>query len=125
ESGEVYLKVTDSQGCYDEDEIWINVLSKPELYIPDIFTPDYDNINDYFYVKAGRGIKSINNFYVFDRWGEKVYEKKNVRLNFPVDGWDGKFKGKEAAPGVYVYYFEVVLENGEIEKIAGDITLIR
>ena len=125
ESGKIYLKVTDSKGCYDDDDVWINVLSKPELYIPDIFTPDYDNINDYFYVKAGRGIKSIRNFYVFDRWGEKVYENKNMKLNVPEDGWDGKFKGKEAASGVYVYYFEVVLENGEIEKFAGDITLIR
>jgi gliding motility-associated-like protein len=125
ESGEIYLKVIDSLGCYDDDEIWINVLSKPQLYIPDIFSPDHDNINDYFYVKAGKGIKSINKLYIFDRWGERIYEKNDIKLNYPLDGWDGRFKGKDVAPGVYVYYIEYELENGEIEKITGDITLIR
>jgi len=125
DSGEIFLKVVDSKGCYDEDNVWIKVRTKPEIYIPDIFSPDYDNINDYFYVKAGKGVKAIRNFYIFDRWGEKIFEKSRVKLNSPVEGWDGKYRGQDVPPGVYVYYFELELENGEIERIAGDITLIR
>ncbi len=125
ESGEISLEVYDENGCYDEDAVWINVLSKPELYLPNIFSPNYDNINDYFYVKVGRGVKSIKNLSIYDRWGEKIFEKNDMELNVPTEGWDGKFKGKEAAQGVYVYFIELELENGELEKISGDLTLIR
>ncbi|HHH54330.1 MAG TPA: gliding motility-associated C-terminal domain-containing protein, partial [Bacteroidetes bacterium] len=125
ESIDISLKVFDINNCWDEDNLRIYVKNNPEIYIPDIFTPDYDNINDYFFVKAGKGIKSIKKFMIFDRWGEKVFEKNDMRLNVPIEGWDGKFKNKEAMEGVYVYYIEVELENGKIIKYSGDITLIR
>jgi len=41
------------------------------------------------------------------------------------EGWDGLFGNQAPVPGVYVYYMEVAFEGRPVEKIAGDITLIR
>ena len=40
-------------------------------------------------------------------------------------GWNGLINGEKALSGVYVYYIEVVSDDGEITKFSGDITLIR
>lgn len=124
-SMEISLKVEDVNGCSDEDALWIEVIGKPDVYIPNIFTPNGDGVNDYFYMKSGSGIKSISKLMIFDRWGEKVFEKKNLKQNVPNDGWNGKYKGKNVQAGVYVYQFILELENGLIENLSGDITILK
>lgn len=125
ESTLISLEVVDSNGCKGNDDIWISVLSKPDIYIPNIFTPDGDGNNDYFYIKTNNGVKSISEFKIFDRWGELLYQNYNIRLNVPIDGWDGKFNGTLVQNGVYVCYFKLELENGLFESFYTDLTLIK
>ncbi|MBK7094313.1 MAG: gliding motility-associated C-terminal domain-containing protein [Saprospiraceae bacterium] len=125
ESTLISLEVVDSNGCKGNDDIWISVLSKPDIYVPNIFTPDGDGNNDYFYIKANNGVKSISEFKIFDRWGELLYQNNNIRLNVPIDGWDGKFNGTLVQNGVYVCYFKLELENGLFESFYTDLTLIK
>ncbi len=49
----------------------------------------------------------VKEFAVFDRWGQKVFEAGNIPPNDPRHGWDGTYKGVEAAPGAYVYRVSV------------------
>jgi hypothetical protein len=44
------------------------------IYIPNTFIPDNDRYNEYF---SGSfiGVKSVE-IYVFNRWGEQIYESK-------------------------------------------------
>ena len=125
ESSYVSLEVIDSNGCRGDDDVWIRVLSKPDIYVPDIFTPDGDGVNDYYFIKIRSGVKSIREFKIFDRWGELLYSKSNVRLNVPVDGWDGKYNGKVVNNGVYICYIYLELENGKEEKFYSDLTLLK
>jgi gliding motility-associated-like protein len=125
ESTLISLEVIDSNGCKSDDAIWINVLSKPDVYVPNIFTPDGDGNNDYFYIKTNNGVRSVREFKIFDRWGELLYQKNNLRLNVPVDGWDGKFNGSVVQNGVYVCYCRLELENGLFESFYTDLTLIK
>jgi gliding motility-associated-like protein len=125
ESSLVSLEVIDSNGCRGYDDVWIRVLSKPDVYVPDIFTPDGDGVNDFFFIKTRSGVKSIREFKIFDRWGELLYSKSNVRLNVPVDGWDGKYNGKVVNNGVYICYIYLELENGKEEKFYSDLTLLK
>jgi gliding motility-associated-like protein len=94
------------------------VCGNPTIYIPNAFTPNVDGKNEKLYVR-GNNLISLN-FYVYDRWGELVFESHSVN-----DGWDGTFEGRPVDPDVYVYYFDGVCEGGAkyIEK--GNITLIR
>ena len=124
-STNISLMVVDSNGCVAEDKIWIKVKGKPDVYVPNIFTPDGDGLNDYFYIRTGSGVKNINRLMIYDNWGEKLFDKKNLRINVPIDGWNGKFKGRNVRSGVYVYVFELELEDDSIYRIAGDVTIIK
>lgn len=63
---------------------------------------------------------SILSFRIFDRWGDVVFETSEM----PVI-WNGWYKNKESNPGVYVYGLDLNRNDGEIEILSADITLIR
>jgi hypothetical protein len=43
----------------------------------------------------GKGVYTIKNFRIFNRWGEMVFEKTNFQANDANAGWDGTFKGQK------------------------------
>ncbi len=119
-----YLTVVDSNGCEASDSIRVVVDFEGRAYIPNAFTPNQDGINDVFYVLS-RCVVEVRLFRVFDRWGEKVFEKSNTPPNDPLYGWDGKFRGKDMNSDVFVYYIIVILTDGREQVYKGDVTLLR
>jgi gliding motility-associated-like protein len=117
-----YLTVEDAYGCTTTDTVTIWVVDviceEPYVYVPNAFSPNGDNINDYFNVST----QQANQIYlvVFDRWGEKVFETYDLQT-----GWDGTFRGKLCDPGVFVYYCEVICYNNAMYSKKGNVTLIR
>jgi gliding motility-associated-like protein len=65
------------------------------------------------------GVKELT-FYIYDRWGEKVFESTD-----PANGWDGTYKNKPMNSAVYVYYLKAVLIDGNTVDKKGNITLVR
>ena len=59
-------------------------ISESKLEMPNAFSPNGDGINDIY--KAKDGYQSLVEFhaYIFNRWGQKLFEWTN-----PADGWDG------------------------------------
>jgi gliding motility-associated-like protein len=111
--------------CYAEDNITIRVACDGSfLFVPNTFTPNGDGRNDYFYASA-QGLDVINLMRVYNRWGEKIFEARNIAPGVETSGWDGKYKNAELSPDVYVYYLEVYCANGETIFLKGDISLIR
>lgn len=101
-----------------------------DIYVPNIFTPDFgtDKLNSNFFISSTNGLSlNIKTFKVFNRWGELLFNKGNFIIDplHSFAGWNGIYKGKIAPSGVYVYYIEVLNDNGEISKFSGDVTLIR
>ncbi len=119
------LTTTTLQGCTSEEEVTINVDTSRDVYIPNAFTPNDDGINDVFMIFSDPGVLQIRNFVVYDRWGELVFDAKNVQTNNPAFGWDGTFKGKRLQPAVFVYYAEVEFFDGLIIEYKGDVTLVK
>ena len=121
------VNVIDINGCPGEDATYIVVNHDCGVYIPNAFSPNGDGINDYFYVAGSSSELMIKSFQIFDRWGAQVFEGcSNCPIEDPAYGWDGKFNGKAAASGVYVYAIEVaVLDQADPILFKGDITLIR
>jgi gliding motility-associated-like protein len=117
------LTVFDEYGCFTSDNIRITVDRRANVYIPDIFSPNGDGINDVFMIYADPGVKQILEFKIFDRWGELMFEDENFQPNDPLHGWDGVFRGKRCNPGVFVYYAYVEMINGEVVMLKGDVTL--
>lgn len=62
---------------------------------------------------------------MYDRWGTLMYEESGAPFNDLNKGWDSTFRGRPAAPGVYVWYMSVRLTNGEVMEKSGDVVLQR
>ena len=89
-----------------------------QVFVANAFTPNGDGKNDVVYVH-NENIKTLK-FYVYSQWGELLFMSQSQQK-----GWDGTFKGKPEPAGVYVYYVEITLTNGENVNKKGTITLLR
>jgi gliding motility-associated-like protein len=113
------------EGCTEKARVTVRVASNRKVFIPNVFTPNSDGNNDYFYPFTARNVNKINYMRIFNRWGEMVFETKDFQPNEQQSGWDGKHKGVNLAPDVYVYVLEVELKNGITEVYKGDVTLMK
>ncbi len=113
------VTATSAAGCKGEGFVKVKVYKGPELYVPTAFTPNGDGLNDRFY-PFPVGIKSINYFRVYNRWGQIMFNSTTL-----YQGWDGKYSGVLQPNGVYVYMAEGVDKNGNKITKKGTITLIK
>ncbi len=120
------LRVTqDSTGCVAEDQMTISVKTNRLVRIPNVFTPNGDGMNDMFTAYNLKAATGIDEMRIYDRWGELIYDAKDIPLGDPSKGWDGTFKGKKVLPGVYVYLFMIRFLDDKVIPYAGDITVLR
>jgi gliding motility-associated-like protein len=125
---DVTYKVTivDVNGCSTSEQIFVELDRNRNVFIPNIFSPNGDDRNDYFGVFNGVGVKMINFVRIFDRWGEMMFTKNKILPNTDItQGWDGTFKGKVVENGVYIYIIEVEFEDGQKLLYRGDVTVAR
>jgi gliding motility-associated-like protein len=125
-SGTYSILETNSCGIA-KDSISITVeFCEPDItiYIPNVFSPNDDHINDQFSLVSGSNIEMLSiDGSIYDNWGNQVYSSTSIPFI-----WDGKFKGQPMMPGVYVYLIKVSFKiSGLIyEKVyKGDVTLIK
>jgi gliding motility-associated-like protein len=94
------------------------------LYFPNIFSPNDDALNDRFYPFAGGDfITKIDEFKIFDRWGDLMFEAYNFQPNDFDHGWDGTKNGRRLNSNVYVYYAIVEFKDGKKKVFKGDVIL--
>lgn len=119
------VKVTSDSGCVAYDSIMISIDCKyANLILPTAFTPNNDNLNDYFYPITS-GIKTITKFIIYNRGGKIVYEASNFSPNSKTLGWNGTYKGTSQSAESYVYTLEAICDLGETLYKRGSVTLIR
>jgi gliding motility-associated-like protein len=114
--------VTDSNGCKAASDIEIKLSDNTEkdIIVPNVFTPNSDGFNDAFEIKNIESTKDFN-IQIFNRWGCLVYESSSVS-----EFWDGKFKNKPVAEGVYFYTIKYIDKcSNKIQNKNGNITILR
>ncbi|WBX70256.1 T9SS type B sorting domain-containing protein [Tenacibaculum retecalamus] len=110
------ITVRDARGC--EVTLTVNGVYV-SITILNLFTPDGDGINDYWYpldVEPYHNIRVL----IFDRYARKITSYQGF-----VQGWDGTYDGKPLPAGDYwytIYYNEL---SGEEKKLMGHFTLYR
>lgn len=119
------VTVTSIDGCYDEDDVTLSLETNSDLFIPNIFSPNGDNLNDYLVIGASPDIEEINSLIIFDRWGNAVFSKENFPPNDDLFAWDGSWNGKQLNPNVFAYRMIAQTKDGRQIIRCGDITLIR
>ncbi|MDQ6757084.1 MAG: PKD domain-containing protein [Bacteroidota bacterium] len=114
------VKVSSAAGCFATDTISVHVYKvNSGLYVPNAFTPNGNGKNDVF-KPIPIGIKQINYFKVFNRWGQMVFSTTDQNA-----GWDGTFKGHPQDSAVYVWIAEGVDYQDKTFTQKGIVTLIR
>lgn len=114
----VALVVTSDHGCTDTIVKTIVVGEDYGLYVPNIFTPNGDGLNDMFQPK-GYGITKYE-LRIFNRWGEQL-----MFTNDFAQGWDGMWKGKLSKEDTYIWKINLTNVFGKSHELSGNVTLIK
>lgn len=129
------VTITDMNGCTSTDQVTVRTIIVRPIYEPNVITPDTNDENSTFVLGFGRQAEIVQEFCIFDRWGNQIYIGKNIELdqnNTMVSGWDGRFGSEvnqrgsgQVNPGVYVWYADVLFIDGVVVSFAGDVTVIK
>lgn len=122
EPGIYSVTVTDAFGCEGNATIEVGNGCQPVIVVPNVFTPNGDEVNDLFFTEASN-IKEYN-MIIVNRWGNVMREFFSIN-----DQWDGTtLNGNEANQGVYFWRitYSYIQDNLEVfEEKSGNVTLIR
>ncbi len=132
----ISVTVVDELGCRATDRQMLLVRKDRPVYFPTAFSPNGDNINDIFFINGDLDeVESIQDFFIYDRWGEAVFAANLAPTadgslggflpNDPAFGWDGFHDGQVMNPQVFVYSATVRFRDGETVVYKGDFVLLR
>jgi len=108
------VTVTDIGNCSNSKTI--RIIATKELFVPNMFSPNGDGINDVLKV-YGYGVVSLK-LRIYDRYGRTVFESSNAEY-IQNTGWDGTDGGNKLPSDNYFFAISGKLENGQDIKIDG------
>lgn len=114
---EVMLIVTSENGCIDTVAGLIHI--GEGIQIPNVFTPNSDGVNDYFFIPS-MGVKEFH-IKIYNRWGNFIWETTAPKIE-----WDGRnYSGELVPDGTYYFMLTAILGSGDNRSTTGNVTLIR
>ncbi len=115
-----YFVTGETNGCKSIDSIklFVNGVLENSLFIPNVFSPNNDDLNDCLEIKANAPITKFE-MQIYNRWGNRVFEFRGID-----DCWDGSTNAARNDVGIYYYFAKFTSNCGEVFK-KGDILLVR
>jgi gliding motility-associated-like protein len=123
-SGSITLLLRDEQGCSASASAEVEVNQLQNVYAPAAFSPNGDGQNERFFLQGREG-SQLAFFRVHDRWGNLLYEQKDLPLNQAETGWDGSSRGHPLPPGQYTFESKIIFADGKEKVLLGEFMLIR
>ncbi len=117
--GNYQLTLTDKAGCSNTADIIVG--KGCYIDIPNVFTPNGDGSNDYFFPRVGDNNLTHFQMKIWDRWGNTVFQTSTINGA----GWDGRYNGRIQSSGVYIYRIELGRDDGRKDIYRGNITLLK
>jgi len=118
----VNLWVSNSFGCTDSIELFVQIKGDELFYIPNTFTPDGDEHNNLFNPIFTAGFDPANfQMDIYNRWGELIFQSFNAEK-----GWDGFYQGRLCPIGSYSW--KITYKNPDIDEykvITGHVNLLK
>jgi gliding motility-associated-like protein len=106
----------DENGCTFSIDSTLEVLG--DWYVPNVFTPNGDGINDEF------GVMSLPpgnwTLKIFNRWGSLLFETRDPSVQL----WNGRFRGQLMGTGVYAWSLSGTTLQGTTIIQKGTVTLV-
>jgi len=101
----ITLVATNKSGCSESISKSVDVIP----FIPNVFTPNGDGVNDIF----------MQDFVL------KIYDRNGITLYDGSAGWDGTYKGNPVDPDTYFYYLTYTDNNQELHIKKGYVSLVK
>ncbi len=121
ETTTISVQVVDDQGCMYSDDKKITIFFQQNFFIPNIFSPNEDQINDFLEITFSDNPVLVKSFEIFDRWGDMVFQRnENNSIS-----WNGTYDGKDVPSGVFVIKMIYLDADGEVHVFVQDLTIIR
>jgi len=117
-SGDYIIETVNKLGCKAQDVVHIEVTKDFNVYIPNVFTPNFDGNNDVFLV-YGTGITKLQ-MIIFDRWGERLFVSDDQKK-----GWDGTYQDVLSKNDVYVYQINYTTLDNKKHTKTGHVSLLK
>jgi PKD repeat protein len=118
----ISLTIENALGCSSTYSLVINVNPDIVPILPNVFTPNGDELNDNFELDSDYFSSYV--FTALNRWGNVVFEKDRDP-SFPLFLWNGKTNGGEnCSDGVYFFRLKGLLKGGTEFDKTGYITLV-
>lgn len=121
----ITLLVTNNNGLCKDSTVGFLVVNDIILYyVPNVFTPDFDEFNQTFKPIFTSGFDPFDyHLQIYNRWGELIFESYNADI-----GWDGTYPkdGKLCQDGVYIWkinFKETMSDKKHL--VEGHVTLLR
>jgi len=112
-------------GCSASDTVSIKLVCMDDgVRIPNAFTPNNDGMNDVFY-PMGKGVRVISSWRIYGRWGNLVFERHDIQLDDPSNGWNGQVGGVDQPTGSYIYEMVLICDTGDVFTKKGTVLLER
>ncbi len=120
---QVSLQVTSVDDCTKVNSLLLTVEKFRNFYAPTLMQHTAPGDNSSFVLFSGPEISSYN-LYIYDRWGNLVFEGLDLQGQDVSEGWDGRYKNTTVNPGVFVWQAEVNFIDGFSDSYTGSITVI-
>ena len=115
------VTVQNSVGCISTDTVTVAVNKKYEVFVPNAFTPNGDNVNPEFQIFGNMDGVEYMQIQIFNRLGERVFESYDHQFK-----WDGTFKGEPLAPQIFTYQLRLTWLDGKKDELRkGTISLLK
>ena len=113
------IDIKTKTGCVTTDTQMVKLVKNIEIFVPNAFTPNGDGVNDNL-KPVFFGIKQLNYFRVFNRWGQLFYQTQTLK-----QGWNGTFKNAKQEMQTVIWVLEALGVDGNIYTRKGTSVLLR
>lgn len=124
--GLLRVQITNIFNCTESVVTQITVNNTLAVFVPSVFSPNGDGINDFMTVFAdGEQVKEIKSFQIYNRYGEMVFKKEGFQPNDEYLGWNGTKSDVKLSNDTYLYSMVLILKNGGEFFQQGSFMLLR
>ena len=113
ESGDFIYTTENENGCDSTTTMHLTIYTD-NVFLPNVFTPDNDGVNDAF-APVSENVELLK-LMVYNRWGNQVFYTESMD-----EVWDGTYQGQPLPADDY--WFRLELEDGRIYN--GHFSLMR
>ena len=114
----ICLEQTNQAGCKGVICKTVEIVEKPQAFIPSVFSPNQDGVNDVLFV-LGEEIATVE-MRIYNRWGQLIFQSFSKG-----DGWDGTYQGTLQNVDMYIYDVQGTNTDGRTFNLKGMVSLMK